>query len=161
MLFLALRGCLCPFECSRRRLGVTWGGRMSVIGYLLSLGRSAQRSLSPRHSTSCHCSSPLLKPSRPHFPGLTGVQRLTPHWNTRETLDNIPHPLCNFLWARQGGAAPGKEPTGNARGASRGGCPSAAEIVSPASNVRARKRQVPQERFFCLFYSGLTSNQRI
>ena len=88
---------------------------MSVIGYLLSLGRSAQRSLSPRHSTSCRCSSPPLKPSRPHFPGLTGVQRLTPHWNTHETLDNIPHlplqfPLGQTGWGRAGEGANRKCP---------------------------------------------------
>ena len=161
VLFLALRGFLGPFERSRRRVGVAWGGRMSVIAYLLTLGRSAQRSLSPCQRTSCRYSSPPWKPSSPHPPGLTGVQKLLLSGTCRRLLITSHTALCNFLWARRGGAVAGKEPTGNARGAARDGCPSAAEILSPASNVPARKRQVPQERFFCLFSSGLTSNQRI
>ena len=135
---------------------------MRVLRYLLSLGRSAQMSLSPCLSVSCHCPSPSLKPSHPHPPHLTAVQRLTPNWNMQETLDNIPHLPLQFPLGQMGWGCAGEGANRKCPGSSEGWLSrEQSEIISPASNLRARRRQVPQERFFCLFSSGLTSNQRI
>lgn len=135
-------------------------GRMHVIRYLLSLETSVQMSLSPYLSASCH-SSPSLKPFRPHPPPLTGVQRLTPNWNTHETPDNIPHLPLQFPLGQTGWGPTGEGANRKCPGASRDGCPWAARDNISSIKPRVRKRQVPRERFFCLFFSSLTSNQRI
>lgn len=136
-------------------------GVVHMVRYLLSLGTSAEMVLSPYLSASRHPSFLSLMPPRPQLPSLTGIQRLSPRWNTHQAPDNVPLPPPQFPLGQTGCGRAAEGANRKFPGSSEGWMSEGGQRCYLGINLGAGKRRVPQERFLCLFSSGPTSDKRI